>query len=149
MYISSCLFSLIWSGLLVTSRCILSLSLVLSCLDVLIKYYYLSLRPRLRVLVPPCCVRCDTLLDARLLKVLSTYITPLSFTLSVPLSYLLLCFVCLWAFGLFLLGQWQRIRIRTLWAPQDFLTLYNKALSLSLLCFSHSDLKRWLISPAN
>ncbi len=62
---------------------------------------------------------------------------------------LTLCFVCLWALGLFLLGQWQRIRIRTLWAPQDFLTLYNKALSLSLLCFSHSDLKRWLISPAN
>ncbi len=41
-----------------TSRCILSLCLVLSCLDV-IKYYYLSLRPRLRVLVPPSCVHRD------------------------------------------------------------------------------------------
>ncbi len=58
MYISSCLFSLIWSGLLVTSWCILSLSPALSCLDV-IKYYYLSLRPRLRVPVPPSCVHRD------------------------------------------------------------------------------------------
>ncbi len=60
MYISSCLFSLILSGLLVTSRCILSLSPALSCLDV-IKYYYLSLRPRprLRVPVPPSCVHRD------------------------------------------------------------------------------------------
>ncbi len=31
----------------------------LSCLDVLIKYYYLSLYPRLRVPVPPSCVHCD------------------------------------------------------------------------------------------
>ncbi len=31
----------------------------LSCLNVLIKYYYLSLRPRLRVLVPPSCVHRD------------------------------------------------------------------------------------------
>ncbi len=31
----------------------------LSCLDVLIKYYYLSLYPRLRVLVPPSCVHRD------------------------------------------------------------------------------------------
>ncbi len=31
----------------------------LSCLDVLIKYYYLSLRPRLRVPVPPSCVHRD------------------------------------------------------------------------------------------
>ncbi len=52
----SCLLSLISSGLLVTSRCILSLCLVLSYLDVLIKDYYLSLCPRLRVLVPPSCV---------------------------------------------------------------------------------------------
>ncbi len=52
-------FDLVWSGLLVTSRCILSLSLVLSCLDVIIKDYYLSLRPRLRVLVPPSCVHRD------------------------------------------------------------------------------------------
>ncbi len=42
-----------------TSRCILSLSLVLSCLDVLIKDYYLSLHPRLRVPVPPSCVHRD------------------------------------------------------------------------------------------
>ncbi len=60
MHIRSCLFSLISSGLLVTSRCILSLCPALSCLDVLIKYYYyLSLYPRLRVLVPPSCVHCD------------------------------------------------------------------------------------------
>ncbi len=58
MYISSCLFSLIWSGLLVTSRYILSLSPALSCLDV-IKDYYLSLHPRLRVPVPPSCVHRD------------------------------------------------------------------------------------------
>ncbi len=37
----------------------LSVSLALSCLDVIIKDYYLSLRPRLRVLVPPCCVHRD------------------------------------------------------------------------------------------
>ncbi len=41
-----------------TSRCILSLCLVLSCL-VIIKDYYLSLRPRLRVPVPPSCVHRD------------------------------------------------------------------------------------------
>ncbi len=51
--------SLISSGLLVTSRCILSLSPALSCLDVLIKDYYLSLSPRLRVPVPPSCVHRD------------------------------------------------------------------------------------------
>ncbi len=56
----SSLLSLIWSGLLVTSRCILSLCLVLSCLDV-IKYYYLRLRPRLHVLVPPSCVHRDSM----------------------------------------------------------------------------------------
>ncbi len=49
-------FDFVWSTRY--SRCILSLSLVLSCL-VLIKDYYLSLRPRLRVLVPPCCVHRD------------------------------------------------------------------------------------------
>ncbi len=31
-----------------------------SCLDVYIKYYYLSLRPRLRVLVPRSCVHHDS-----------------------------------------------------------------------------------------
>ncbi len=51
--------SLISSGLLVTSQCILSLSPALSCLDV-IKYYYLSLRPCLRVPVPPSCVHRDS-----------------------------------------------------------------------------------------
>ncbi len=35
----------------------------LSCLDVLIKYYYLSLRPRLRVPVPPSCVHRDSIID--------------------------------------------------------------------------------------
>ncbi len=49
---SSCLLSLISSGLLVTSRCILS------C-PALIKYYYLSLYPRLHVPVPPSCVHRD------------------------------------------------------------------------------------------
>ncbi len=52
-------FELISSGQLVTPRCILSLCLVLSCLDVFIKDYYLSLSPRLRVLVPPSCVHRD------------------------------------------------------------------------------------------
>ncbi len=55
---SSCLLSLISSGLLVTSRCILSLSSALSCLDV-IKDYYLSLSPRLLFLYPPSCVHRD------------------------------------------------------------------------------------------
>ncbi len=55
---SSCLLSLISSGLLITSRCILSLSPALSCLDI-IKYYYLSLYPCLRVPVPPSCVHRD------------------------------------------------------------------------------------------
>ncbi len=36
--------------------------LVLSCLDVFIKDYYLSLYPRLHVLVPPCCVHRDNIL---------------------------------------------------------------------------------------
>ncbi len=59
MYLVSCLLSLISSGRLVTSRCILSLSPALSCLDV-IKDYYLSLSPRLRVPVPPSCVHRDS-----------------------------------------------------------------------------------------
>ncbi len=54
-------FRLVYSLL---PRCILSLSpalscLALPCLGVLIKYYYLSLRPCLRVLVPPSCVHRD------------------------------------------------------------------------------------------
>ncbi len=52
-------FEFISSGLLVTPRCILSVSLALSCL-VKIKDYYLSLSPRLRVPVPPSCVHRDT-----------------------------------------------------------------------------------------
>ncbi len=49
-------FDFVWSTCY--SRCFLSVSLALSCL-VLIKDYYLSLRPRLHVLVPPCCVHRD------------------------------------------------------------------------------------------
>ncbi len=49
-------FDFVWSTRYF--QCILSLSPALSCLDV-IKYYYLSLRPRLRVLVPPSCVHRD------------------------------------------------------------------------------------------
>ncbi len=63
---SSCLLSS--SGLFVTSRCILSVSLALSCLDV-IKYYYLSLYPRLRVPVPHSCVHRDMFLYLSSLQV--------------------------------------------------------------------------------
>ncbi len=50
-----------WSGLLVTSPVYpVHVSHALSCLDVSIKDYYLSLRPRLRVLVPPSCVHRDS-----------------------------------------------------------------------------------------
>ncbi len=49
-------FHLVYSLL---PRCILSLSPALSYLYVFIKYYYLSLRPRLCVLVPPSCVHRD------------------------------------------------------------------------------------------
>ncbi len=53
-------FCLVYSLL---PRCILSMSVLpcpaLSCLDVAIKYYYLSLHPRLRVPVPPSCVHRD------------------------------------------------------------------------------------------
>ncbi len=53
--------SLISSGLLVTSPVYpVHVSHALSCLDVSIKYYYLSLSPRLRVLVPPLCVHRDS-----------------------------------------------------------------------------------------
>ncbi len=51
VYISSCLFSLMSSGLLVIPG--------VSCLVVLIKYYHLSLYPRPRVPVPPSCVHRD------------------------------------------------------------------------------------------
>ncbi len=48
------------SGLLVTSPVYpVHVSHALSCFDVSIKYYYLSLRPRLRVPVPPSCVHHD------------------------------------------------------------------------------------------
>ncbi len=63
MYISSCLFSLISSGLLVTPRCFgpCLLCLVLSCPALMspLKTVYLSLSPCLRVPVPPCCVHRD------------------------------------------------------------------------------------------
>ncbi len=59
MYISSCLFSLISSGLLVTSPVYPVSESCLVLPDVLIKYYYLSLYPRLRVPVPPSCVHRD------------------------------------------------------------------------------------------
>ncbi len=49
------------SGLLVTSPVYpVHVSHALSCLDVSIKYYYLSLCPRLRVPVPPSCVHHDS-----------------------------------------------------------------------------------------
>ncbi len=62
VYISSCLFSLMSSGLLVIPgvSCLWVLPCpVLSCLDVLSKYYRLSLYPRPRVPVPPSCVHRD------------------------------------------------------------------------------------------
>ncbi len=50
------------SGQLVTSPVYpVHVSHALSCLDVSIKYYYLSLRPRLRVPVPPSCVHRDSM----------------------------------------------------------------------------------------
>ncbi len=58
MYISSCLFSLSSSGLLVTPGVSCLPCPALSCL-VWIKDYYLSLCPRLRVPVPPSCVHRD------------------------------------------------------------------------------------------
>ncbi len=58
MYISSCLFSFVSSGLLITPRCFLSVSLALSSPDV-IKDYYLSLRPSLRVPVSSSSVHRD------------------------------------------------------------------------------------------
>ncbi len=56
-------FDVVWSTCY--SRCILFVSTalscpVMSCLDVLIKYYHLSLYPRLRVPVPSSCVHRDT-----------------------------------------------------------------------------------------
>ncbi len=51
-------FCLVYSLL---PRCILSLSPALSYLDV-IKYYYLSLYPRLRVPVPPSCMHRDSVI---------------------------------------------------------------------------------------
>ncbi len=51
-------FDFVWSTRY--PRGILSVSLTLSCPHVYIKDYYLSLCPRLRVLVPPCCVHRDT-----------------------------------------------------------------------------------------
>ncbi len=53
-------FDVVWSTCY--SRCILFVSTALSCLDVLIKYYHLSLYPRLRVPVPPSCMHRDSVL---------------------------------------------------------------------------------------
>lgn len=54
-------------------------------------------------------------------------------------------YVCLWAFG-----QWWGIRMtRILFEPVSLWAHYTTALFISLLCFSHSDLIRWFISPAN
>ncbi len=89
MYISSCLLSLISSGLLVTSRCILSLCLVLSCL-VVIKDYYLSLHPRLRVPVPPSCVHRDRRPD---LNSKRRPFTPFCFSFSKVFCFVLVLFV--------------------------------------------------------
>ncbi len=46
--------------------------LVLPCLDVFIKDYYLSLRPRLRVPVPPSCVHRDSVVILDLLHFTKT-----------------------------------------------------------------------------
>ncbi len=46
---------------------------LIDCLDVLIKYYYLSLYPRLRVPVPPSCVHRDNCMDGHLLKLKCKY----------------------------------------------------------------------------
>ncbi len=51
-------FDVVWSTCY--SRCILPCP-VMSCLDVLIKYYHLSVYPRPRVPVPPSCVHRDSL----------------------------------------------------------------------------------------
>ncbi len=50
-------FDVVWSTCY--SRCILPVSPALSCHDVLIKYYNLSLYPRPHVPVPPSCVHRD------------------------------------------------------------------------------------------
>ncbi len=65
VYISSCLFSLMLSGLLFIPgvSCLWVLPCpIMSCLDVLIKYYHLSLYPRPRVPVPHSCVHRDNTL---------------------------------------------------------------------------------------
>lgn len=64
------------------------------------------------------------------------------------LSLIFLSFhVCLWAFG-----QWWGIRMtQIIFEPVSLWAHFTTALTLfiSLLCFSHSDLIRWFISPAN
>ncbi len=67
----------------------LSLCLDLSCLDV-IKYYYLSLRPHLRVLVPPSCVHRDRRPDLTVSGAHSP-----RFVFVFESFYLFLSFVCL------------------------------------------------------
>jgi len=86
----------------------------------------------------------ESLLDTWLLKELSTWTFHIpSLILSLNLiSHMFLSFhvyVCLWAFG-----QWLWIRMAQIIFKPTTLTLF-----ISLLCFSHSDLIRWFISPAN
>ncbi len=67
--VQPCLSNCLWYSLYISPVCSVWFRLVYSllsgvpicqhCLDVVIKDYYLSLRPRLRVLVPPCCVHRD------------------------------------------------------------------------------------------
>ncbi len=63
----------------------------LSCLDVSIKDYYLSLRPRLRVLVPPSCVHRDRRPD---LNSKRRPFTSFCFVRFLKSFYLFLCIVC-------------------------------------------------------
>ncbi len=84
-------FRLVYSLL---PRCILSLSPALSCLVLpwcLIKDYYLSLCPRLRVPVPPSCVHRDRRPD---LNSKRRPFTSFCFVRFLKSFYLFLCFVC-------------------------------------------------------
>ncbi len=74
-------FDFVWSTRY--SRCFLS---ALSCL-VCIKDYYLSLRPHLRVLVPPCCVHRDRRPDLNVKA-------PLDLVLFCTFFLVFICFLC-------------------------------------------------------
>ncbi len=69
-------FDVVWSTCY--SRCILFVSTALSCLDVLIKYYHLSLYPRLRVPVPPSCVHRDTITEGEQIMTEFAFLVELS-----------------------------------------------------------------------